>query len=121
METATVNPGVNDSSAAFRDAVMRLTELCRKTLKGYDEGTSYGMHAYKRNGVSEVAFDFRQTYLKLYVMKHDLLNNFRHRLNGLLIGKGCIWFSQPEDLDFRVIENILEATCNTPACLLKKI
>ncbi|PST82196.1 DUF1801 domain-containing protein [Pedobacter yulinensis] len=113
METATVYTANNGSPAAFKAVIHRLNELCRQKLKGYDEGICYGMPAYKRNGVPELAFDFRDNCLKLYVMKHDLLNRFRQQLRGLSIGKGCIWFTRPEDLDFDVIGHILDTICGS--------
>jgi hypothetical protein len=36
-------------------AIQRLREVCRRTLKGYEEGMGYGMPGYRLDGQSQPA------------------------------------------------------------------
>ncbi|MFG1706530.1 hypothetical protein ACFLIM_25380 [Nonomuraea sp. M3C6] len=44
------------SPAERRDALARLREMCRAELQGFGEVMAYGMPAYERDGVAEIAF-----------------------------------------------------------------
>jgi uncharacterized protein YdhG (YjbR/CyaY superfamily) len=68
------------------------------------------MPAYRRNGSVEVAFASRKQYIALYVMKKDVVDEFREALAVASIGKGCIRFKKPEQIDFAVIQQVLRRT-----------
>jgi len=91
----------------------RLRKLCVKHLKGYQEGMDYGMPVYKRNGAMEISFASQKQYIALYVMKKDVLDEFRPALSAASIGKGCIRFTRPEKIDFEVIEQLLRRTAQS--------
>ena len=91
-----------------RAVLEKLRALCRQQLKGYEEEMAYGMPTYKRNGTPEVAFGSQKQYIALYVMKKDVMDEFRSRLPGLKIGKGCIRFPKPEQIDFAVVKELLK-------------
>ena len=96
---------------ADRQAVLRkLRRLCRKALPGYEEGMEYGMPCYKRDGKLEVSFASQKQYIALYALKEDVVNEFRTALKGCNIGKGCIRFSNPERIDFDLVEKLLRRT-----------
>ncbi len=96
--------------AERRATLDKLRRLCRKTLAGYEECMAYGMPAYQRRGVPELAFASQKQYVALYVMKKDVVDEFREALPAASIGKGCIRFTKPEQIDFAVIERILRRT-----------
>jgi uncharacterized protein YdhG (YjbR/CyaY superfamily) len=99
---------------ADRQAVLRkLRRLCRKTLAGYEEGMEYGMPSYKRDGKLQVSFASQKQYISLYALKEDVVNEFRAALKGCNIGKGCIRFSNPERIDFEVVEKLLWRTAES--------
>jgi uncharacterized protein YdhG (YjbR/CyaY superfamily) len=104
-------PDVDSYMAALpaerRAALEKLRRLCRQHLKGYEETIAYGMPSYQRNGVSEVSFASQKQYISLYVLKKDVVDEFRDALAAASIGKGCIRFSKPERIDFDVIDRLL--------------
>jgi uncharacterized protein YdhG (YjbR/CyaY superfamily) len=90
-----------------RAAIETLRRLCRQHLLGYVEAMQYGMPTYSRNGKPEVAFASQKQYVALYVMKKDVVDEFRHALTAASIGKGCIRFTRPDKIDFAVIDRLL--------------
>ena len=72
---------------------------------------AYGNPAYSRNGVVEVGFASQKHFIGLYLLKTDVMNAYRDMLKGkgVSLGKGCIRYSRPEKIDFKVVEMILKA------------
>ena len=68
------------------------------------------MPCYKREGVVEVAFASQKNYISVYIMKEDVVRANRALLKGLNVGKGCIRYSKPEKVDFRVVQKLLSDT-----------
>jgi uncharacterized protein YdhG (YjbR/CyaY superfamily) len=101
--------------AGRKPALESLLALCRQNLKGYDECMEYGMPCYKRNDAAEVAFASQKQHIALYVMKKDVVDEFRDALPGSKIGKGCIRFSKPDKIDFDVVGEILRRTAESGA------
>jgi uncharacterized protein YdhG (YjbR/CyaY superfamily) len=46
-------------------------------------------------------------------MKKSVVDEFRARLPGASIGKGCIRFTRPDKIDFDVLEKILRRTAKS--------
>lgn len=88
--------------------IEKLRHTFRKRLIGYEETMAYGMPVYKRNGVVEVSFASQKQYIAVYVLKKDVLDEFRAALTGADIGKGCVRFTRPERIDFDVLEQLLQ-------------
>lgn len=97
--------------AAWRD-------LCRLRLTGFDEAMRYGMPGYSRDGQVEVGWASQARYLSLYITRTDVLEAHRARLTGLDVGKGCIRYRKPADVDLEVVDSMLKATAAThgPVC-----
>jgi len=98
---------VREVPAGRRAAIEKLRSLCRRNLTGYEECMEYGLPGYKRNGVLEIAFASQKQYIALYVMKKDVLDEFRGALSAASTGKGCIRFSKPDRMDFAVLQRLL--------------
>ena len=51
-------------------------------------------------------------FIGLYILRTDVMNAHRYLLNipGVTLGKGCIRYSKPEKIDFKVVESLLKAT-----------
>ena len=51
-------------------------------------------------------------FIGLYILRTDVMNAHRYLLNipGVTLGKGCIRYSKPEKIDFKVVEKLLKAT-----------
>ena len=101
---------LKEQPAGRRAAIEKLRSLCRQQLAGYEECMEYGMPCYKRNGTMEVSFASQKQYIALYVMKKDVVDEFRGALAGASIGKGCIRFKKPEQIDFAVVQQLLRRT-----------
>ena len=108
----TVTEYLNEVPSERREALMRLRELCRSLLVGFEEQMGYGMPGYMRNGVGEVGFASQKHFIALYILRTDVMNAHRDRLavRGVSLGKGCIRYSKPERIDFEVVESLLRAT-----------
>ena len=113
-----VSTYISELPVERRIAVERIRNLCLTHLMGYEEGMDYGMPVYKYNGIMEVSFASQKKYIALYVLKSQVVQEFRTALPGLSIGKGCIRFPRPSKIDFDVVAQILRRTAEAqgPVC-----
>ena len=112
MQSAATNIAdyLAEVQASRRYTLTTLRDLCVESLVGYEESMAYGAPCYKKNGIVEVAFASQKNYIAIYVLKKGVVDAFRQQLTGASIGKGCIRYSKPEELDFKVIKMLLVAT-----------
>jgi uncharacterized protein YdhG (YjbR/CyaY superfamily) len=106
----TVEEYIAAAPAERRSALELLRRLCLDELPGFDEEMRYGMPAYLRGGEVEVGFASRKRYLSLYVLREAALEAGADRLAGLSVGKGCIRFPRPEQIDPALVRALLRAT-----------
>jgi uncharacterized protein YdhG (YjbR/CyaY superfamily) len=103
-----------------RDAVRLLRDLCREHLVGFEEVLGYGMPGYRRPGRAEgeIGIAAQKRYISFYVLRTDVMAAHRERLAGLDVGKGCIRYRRPEQIDADVVRSILAMTSGTegPIC-----
>jgi len=98
-----------------REALISLDHLCRQVLQGYQPAMDYGMPGYRNpGGEIEVAFASQKNYISLYILKSEVLNRHRDELSHLSLGKGCIRYRKPEQMDFGLVEKLLEETRHSP-------
>jgi uncharacterized protein YdhG (YjbR/CyaY superfamily) len=109
-KVANVSAYIAESPVGHQLALKQLRSLCRETLAGYREEIDYGMPVYKRKGVMEVAFASQKHYISLYILKKPVLDEHRAALKGFSIGKGCVRFKRPEQIDFEVVKSLLRGT-----------
>lgn len=102
-------------AAEHRSAIEALRKLCQKHLKGYEECFDYGMPCYKKNGVLEVSFASRKQGITLHILKGEVVDEYRATFPKSSIGKGCIRFTKPEQIDFDVIGRLLRSTAASKA------
>ena len=76
------------------------------------------MPAYGKAGKMEVAFASQKHYISLYMMKKQVVDDHREQLAKQDVGKGCIRYGKPADMDFKVIESMFRATkaSSEPPC-----
>ncbi|MEV6400437.1 DUF1801 domain-containing protein [Streptomyces sp. NPDC051907] len=93
-------------------ALVRIRELCRTELAGFEEVMAYGMPAYRRagGGESEIAFANQKQYVAFYLMRSDVREAFEERLVDQDVGKGCLRFRRMERIDFDLVRDLLRAT-----------
>ncbi|MFB6898037.1 iron chaperone [Streptomyces hydrogenans] len=97
-----------------RAVLTEARELCRAELPGFDEVMAYGMPAYARDGVCEIAFASQKQYISFYLMRGDVREAFEERLAGRDMGKGCLRFRRPEQVDLDLLRDLLRATAARP-------
>jgi uncharacterized protein YdhG (YjbR/CyaY superfamily) len=101
---------IGEQEPEWRDTLVRLRQACHHLLPGYSEEMAHGMPTYRHSGRMEVAFAKQATYLSLYVLKEAVLDAHRPRLEGLDLGKGCVRYRRPEQVDWSVVADLLTAT-----------
>jgi len=101
-----------------RAALNELREVCLELLEDFDETMRYGMPGYERNGEVEVGFASQKQYISLYILRTDILNAHREQLGGLSVGKGCIRYRRPDQIDMEVVRSMLKRNAATtgPIC-----
>lgn len=108
----TVTAYLKEVPADRKAALTKLRDLCRASLKGFEETMRYGGPCYARNGEVEVGFASQKHFIGFYILRTDVMQAHRHllKVKGVSIGKGCIRYSKPEKIDFQVVEMMLKAT-----------
>jgi len=107
---ATVAAYIADQPDDWRPVLKKLRAACRRDLKGYTEAMEYGMPAYSRGGQVELSFAKQARYLSLYILKQPVFEAHRVDLAGLNLGKGCIRYRRPDQIDWSVIASLLSDT-----------
>jgi hypothetical protein len=69
-------------------------------------------------GELEIGFAAQEQYLSFYVLRTDVMAAHLDRLGGLDLGKGCIRYRRPDQIDEAVVRSILRSTVATsgPIC-----
>jgi uncharacterized protein YdhG (YjbR/CyaY superfamily) len=106
----TVDAYLEEVPAPRRAVLTAIRDLCRRYLPDYEEGMRYGMPGYARDGVVEIAFASQKQYLAIYGLKSDALAAVRDEIAGASIGKGCIRYRKPEQVNLDAIAQLLQAT-----------
>ena len=118
-EVTTVEGYLAEVPAERRPALETLRRLCVEELSGYEERLEYGMPSYSRDGAAvEVAFASQKNYISLYILRTSVVRANAHLLDGLSVGKGCIRYRRPEQIDPGVVRRLLagSATDTGPIC-----
>jgi uncharacterized protein YdhG (YjbR/CyaY superfamily) len=115
---SSVEEYVAEAPAERREALALLRRLCREELAGFDEEVRHGMPCYLRDDVVEVAFASQKAYISFYALRRAALEANSERLSGLSVGKGCIRFRRPEQIDAALIRALLRSTTSDtgPVC-----
>lgn len=91
-----------------REVITQIRALCLKVLAGYEESMMYGMPSYGRvGGEIEVAFASQKHYISLYILKSAILNKHRPKLSHLDLGKSCIRYRKPKQIDLEWVAKVL--------------
>jgi uncharacterized protein YdhG (YjbR/CyaY superfamily) len=96
--------------AEWQPTLKKLRAACLQQLPGYCEAMVYGMPAYSRRGQIEVSFAKQSRYLSLYVLKLPVLEAHRTELAALSLGKGCVRYGRPGQVDWDVVSRLLTGT-----------
>lgn len=94
-------------------ALEALREACLQFLPGFHEIYRYGMPSYERDNEVEIAFACQQQHISFYVLRTDVLNAHRSRLEERSLGKGCIRYRSPAQIEMDVVHSILKMNALT--------
>ncbi|MGI5398276.1 iron chaperone [Streptomyces sp. CA-135486] len=96
-------------------ALIRIRELCRTELVGYEEVMAWGMPCYRRKGGEpEIAFANQKQYVSFYLMRPDVREGFEERLADQDMGRGCLRFRHTESIDYELVQDLLRAAAAAP-------
>jgi len=109
-KAATVDEYLKEIPAARLDVLTRIRELFRKELKGYAETMRYGGPCYEKNNIAEAGFASQQHFIGIYILKQDVIEQYREELKGISVGKGVIRYTNPAKIDLRLLQKMLKAT-----------
>ena len=118
IEATSVDDYLTEAPEDRRELLRTMRAGCRDLLTGFAESMAYGMPSYSRNGEIEIAFASQKQYVSLYVLRTDVLDAHRDQLVGLNVGKSCVRYRRPDQVDQAVLRSMLEATARTagPVC-----
>jgi uncharacterized protein YdhG (YjbR/CyaY superfamily) len=106
---------IDEQPKQWQPTLRKLRAACRSQLRGYTEGMAYGMPSYEHGGGVEVSFGQQARYLSLYILKQPVLDAHRAELDGLSLGKGCVRFRRPDDVNWAVISALLAESYASPS------
>lgn len=106
----TVHEYIKESPKERQPALKELRRLCLKHLSGFKESMVYGLPGYSRADVVEVGFASQKNNVALYILRKDVLDTHRHKFAPSAIGKGCIRYRNPDQIDFDVVKKMLIET-----------
>jgi uncharacterized protein YdhG (YjbR/CyaY superfamily) len=109
-KAATVDMYLKEVPDERLNALSKIRQLCITELKGYNETMQYGMPCYEKNNIVEVSFASQKNNIALYILKQDVMEKYKPELKGISIGKGCIRFTKPDKIDFKVVKEMLNGT-----------
>jgi len=95
-----------------QECLRTLRADCVELLTGFDEAIAYGMPTYARNGEPAVSFASQKQYISVY-LPTDVVEAHRDQLAGLNVGKSCIRYRRPDQLDREVVRSMLRAAAAT--------
>ena len=91
-------------------AMQKLREIFLQELKGYKESMRYGGPCYEKNDVAEAGFMSQKGYIGVYILKKDVMDQYKDELKGVSLGKGVIRFGSPEKINFDVVRKMVRGT-----------
>jgi len=90
-----------------RPALKKVRNLCREILKDCEETMRFGMPCYQREGEMVAAFASQKRHVAIYVGP-AVLDAFAPRLGRTRVGRGCIRYAAPDQMDFDMLRKILQ-------------
>ena len=109
-DAATVSEYLKEVPEDRSSTLARIRELCQEYLTEFEESMQYGMPSYSRAGTVEVAFASQKNNISLYILRTDVLDQYRDQYPASAIGKGCIRYRNPDKINFDMVAEMLEKT-----------
>ena len=109
-DAATVSEYLKEVPEERISALAQIRKLCQDHLTEFEESMQYGMPSYSRDGTVEVAFASQKNNIALYILRTDVLDQYRDQFTASAIGKGCIRYRNPNKINFDMVAEMLEKT-----------
>lgn len=110
-----VDEYIRNAPETRRQALTDLRRILLEKLEGYRETMRYGMPSYEKDGEVEIAFASQKQHIAFYLLKQAVLDEYRHEFPKSRIGKGCVRFSSPKQLDLSLIEKMVQDAVESDA------
>ena len=104
---ATVDEYFDEIPEERREVFRAMREMVRQVAPQAEESMEYGMPSYKLEGEMLCAFASQKQYLAFYFCYHDLVEQYKDRLESPNCGKSCIRYRSPKTVRLDVIEEMM--------------
>lgn len=74
----------------------------------------YGGPCYAKNNIIEAGFSNQKHFIGVYILKQSIFKEYIGELKNAKYGKGVIKFTKTGDIDFAVVQKMLNATFDSP-------
>jgi uncharacterized protein YdhG (YjbR/CyaY superfamily) len=108
-KTGTVDESLADVSADKRAALQRLRKTIKAAAPKADEYFSYGLPAFRLDGVPLVAFGAGAKHCALYPLNGSTVKTFEKELKGYETSKGTIRFTPEKPLPAALVRKLVKA------------
>ena len=108
----TVDEYLRDVPENRKEVLIKIRNLCKEILSGYEENMEYGGPTYKKDKGIEIGFASQKNYIGFYCLVHKVMLDNKDLLKGFNHGKGVIRF-HPDKIDFELITKILTDTIHS--------
>jgi len=75
---------------------------------------AYGGPCYAKDNNIEAGFASQKNFIGVYILKQSAFKMFVNELKNATHGKGVVRFTNPDKIDFDVIQKMLKTTYDTP-------
>ena len=107
-----------EQPADWSPTLKQLRAACRRELRDYTEQMAYGMPSTHATARWRWRSRSRRAHLSLYIAKQGVLDAHRAVLAGLSVGKGCIRYRRPDQIDWDVVTDLLADTRELRSAML---
>lgn len=108
----TVEEYLKTAPVEHRVVLRQLWVFCRVLLPDHEESLRYRMPTYSKSGSADIAFASQPHGIFFYVLKRDVAARYRAELSD--VEASCLHYAKPEDVDFGLVERLLQATAAPP-------
>jgi uncharacterized protein YdhG (YjbR/CyaY superfamily) len=112
-QAPTVDAYLAEAPAAHAAQLRQIRELARTLLADYEERMHWGMPAYLQDGRVSFGFAAQKQYVSLYFRTPGTLERNADALRGVRRGKSCLRFRKPAEIQWSLVEKLLEDTRNS--------
>ena len=107
-KAANIDQYLKDVPASQKDALQKLRKIIRTAAPKAEECISYGMPAYRLNGML-VYFAAGKNHCAFYPGSGSILKSFTEEIEGLDTSKGTIRFQPDKPLPASLVRKIVKA------------